>query len=121
MVQIFVYYLIQKFRQHIVPFIITIRKIFSVVISILWFNHSINHIQWLGVIVVFAAAIFDYVWERFFAEKTGHEAVSGLTRIQGDERKAIELDTEEKIETVEEAQDITLSDDRLEYRQEGVK
>jgi UDP-galactose transporter B1 len=37
--QFFVYYMIQKFRQHIVPFIITIRKIFSVVLSIVWFNH----------------------------------------------------------------------------------
>ena len=66
-VQIFVYYLIQKFRQHIVPFIITIRKIFSVVISILWFHHSISAVQWLGIVVVFMAAVFDFVWEKYFA------------------------------------------------------
>lgn len=61
-VQFFVYYLIQNFRQHIVPFVITIRKILSVVISILWFNHSIVTIQWIGVVVVLSAAIFDFVY-----------------------------------------------------------
>lgn len=61
-VQMFVYYLIQKFRQHIVPFIITIRKIFSVVISIIWFSHPINTTQIVGIFVVFVAAIFDFIY-----------------------------------------------------------
>ena len=69
-VQMFVYYLIQKFRQHIVPFIITIRKIFSVVLSILWFSHPLNVTQVLGIIVVFAAAIFDFVYEKYYAVKS---------------------------------------------------
>ena len=73
--QLFVYYLIQKFRQHIVPFVITIRKILSVVISILWFNHSIGGAQWLGIVIVFVAAIFDFVYEKYFAEtQTQHVA-----------------------------------------------
>ena len=68
-VQMFVYYLIQKFRQHIVPFIITVRKIFSVVLSILWFEHPLNITQVLGIIVVFAAAIVDFVYEKYYAPK----------------------------------------------------
>lgn len=69
--QLFVYYLIQKFRQHIVPFIVTTRKIFSVVISILWFNHKIGPMQWMGIGTVFLAAIFDFMWEKYCT--THHE------------------------------------------------
>lgn len=65
----FVYYLIQKFKQHIAPFVITIRKIFSVVISIFWFNHAINAAQWVGVIVVFSAAVFDFISEKYCKAK----------------------------------------------------
>lgn len=65
--QLFVYYLIQKFRQHIVPFVITIRKILSVVISILWFHHSIGPVQWVGIVIVFMAAVFDFVYEKYCA------------------------------------------------------
>lgn len=64
-VQMFVYYIIQKFKQHVAPFVITIRKIFSVVISIFWFSHAIDAMQWFGVAVVFSAAIFDFISEKF--------------------------------------------------------
>ena len=63
-VQMFVYYIIQKVKHHIAPFVITIRKIFSVVISIFWFSHAIDGMQWLGVVVVFMAAVFDFVSEK---------------------------------------------------------
>jgi UDP-galactose transporter B1 len=63
-VQMFVYYLIQKFKQHVAPFAITIRRIFSVVISIFWFDHQINLWQWMGVGVVFMAAVCDFILER---------------------------------------------------------
>jgi drug/metabolite transporter (DMT)-like permease len=46
-VQMFVYYIIQKFKQHVAPFVITIRKIISVIISIFWFSHTIGIMQWL--------------------------------------------------------------------------
>lgn len=59
--QMFVYYIITKFKQHIAPFVITIRKIFSVIISIFWFSHFIDGMQWLGVAVVFGAALFDFI------------------------------------------------------------
>jgi drug/metabolite transporter (DMT)-like permease len=68
-VQMFVYYIIQKFKQHVAPFVITIRKIFSVVISIFWFSHSIDVMQWFGVGVVFSAAIFDFVSEKYCHRK----------------------------------------------------
>ena len=37
--QIFVYRIVKEFKQHIVPFVITTRKIFTVVISIVVYKH----------------------------------------------------------------------------------
>lgn len=68
-VQFFVYYLIQKFRQHIVPFVITVRKILSVILSIIWFQHSMSGMQFLGIFIVFIAAVFDFVYEKYYAPK----------------------------------------------------
>jgi drug/metabolite transporter (DMT)-like permease len=68
-VQMFVYYIIQKFKQHVAPFVITIRKILSVVISIFWFNHSIHLVQWFGIVVVFSAAAFDFISEKYSHKK----------------------------------------------------
>jgi drug/metabolite transporter (DMT)-like permease len=62
--------MIQKFRQHIVPFIITVRKILSVVLSILWFGHDINSYQILGIVVVFLAAIFDFLYGKYCDNKS---------------------------------------------------
>jgi len=36
---IFIYKMIKEFRQHIVPFVITTRKIISVGISMVYFHH----------------------------------------------------------------------------------
>lgn len=79
-VQMFVYYIIQKFKQHIAPFVITIRKIFSVIISIFWFSHSIHSMQWIGVGVVFSAALFDFISEKFFG-KPHHPAPKDIIPI----------------------------------------
>lgn len=85
-VQMFVYYLIQKFRQHIVPFVITIRKIFSVVISILWFSHPISAVQTIGIVIVFIAAIFDFVYEKYFQQKN-ENSVHGLRQLPSKDGK----------------------------------
>lgn len=37
--QIVVYWMITNFKQHVVPFIITTRKLFTVAISIVFFKH----------------------------------------------------------------------------------
>ena len=56
--QIFVYWLINSFRQHVVPFIITTRKIITVAISILYFGHNVGILQVLGILIVFFAVFF---------------------------------------------------------------
>ena len=67
--QMFVYQLIKEFRQHIVPFIITTRKILTVVISIMFYGHSTAFVQVLGIIIVFCAASYEYVSELFVSKK----------------------------------------------------
>jgi len=37
--QLFVYRMIKQFKQHFVPFVITTRKIFTVGLSIVWYQH----------------------------------------------------------------------------------
>ena len=37
--QMFVYRMIKQFKQHFVPFVITTRKIFTVALSIIFYNH----------------------------------------------------------------------------------
>jgi UDP-galactose transporter B1 len=37
--QLFVYRMIKEFKQHMVPFVITTRKIFTVGLSIVYFHH----------------------------------------------------------------------------------
>lgn len=58
--QIVVYWMISHFRQHVVPFIITTRKILTVVLSILFFKHTVTIPQILGIIVVFATVFYDF-------------------------------------------------------------
>jgi len=37
--QIIVYRLIKEFKQHIVPFVVTTRKVITVVFSLVYFHH----------------------------------------------------------------------------------
>jgi UDP-galactose transporter B1 len=59
--QIFIYRLVKQFKQHIVPFIITTRKIFTVVLSIMYFGHKYNYWQVLGIFLVFSASLFEFL------------------------------------------------------------
>jgi drug/metabolite transporter (DMT)-like permease len=61
--QVFVYRLIKQFKQHIVPFVITTRKIFTVVISIIFFKHPTTFLQVLAVVIVFGSATYEYLSE----------------------------------------------------------
>lgn len=56
--QFFVYRMIKQFKQHIVPFVITTRKIVTIFISILYYSHKTNIIQLSGVFIVLFAVIY---------------------------------------------------------------
>ena len=59
--QVFIYRLVRQFKQHIVPFIITTRKIFTVALSITYYQHKYSIEQVVGVIIVFSAAVYEFV------------------------------------------------------------
>lgn len=56
--QIFVYRLMKEFKQHIAPFIITTRKIFTVVLSIIYYQHKFNYQQGIGFAIVFGTSMY---------------------------------------------------------------
>lgn len=58
--QIVVYWMINHFRQHVVPFIITTRKILTVVLSIIFFKHTVTVWQMLGIVIVLATVFYDF-------------------------------------------------------------
>lgn len=53
----FVYKIITLFRQHVYPLVSTVRKCITVTISILYFGHHINFVQFLGIILVFGGVL----------------------------------------------------------------
>jgi UDP-galactose transporter B1 len=59
--QIFIYRMVKQFKQHIVPFIITTRKIFTVALSIIVYGHRFNIEQMVGVALVFGASFWEFV------------------------------------------------------------
>jgi hypothetical protein len=60
---IFIYNMIKDFKQHIVPFVITTRKIISVGISMLYFRHASSILQVLGILLVFGSTLFEFLTE----------------------------------------------------------
>ena len=56
--QVFIYRIVKQFKQHIVPFIITTRKIFTVALSIIYYQHKWNFEQAIGVAIVFGASLY---------------------------------------------------------------
>lgn len=59
--QLFIYRLVKIFKQHIVPFIITTRKIFTVALSIIYFEHKIAFVQLIGLFIVFGVSIYEFI------------------------------------------------------------
>jgi len=61
--QIFIYRMIKEFKQHIVPFVITTRKIVSVGISMIYFRHPTNVMQIIGILIVFTTTLYEFLNE----------------------------------------------------------
>jgi uncharacterized membrane protein len=56
--QFVVYTLIKLFKQHIVPFIITLRKILTIALSIIYYSHKTSLIQLFGMLLVFFGVVY---------------------------------------------------------------
>lgn len=61
--QIFVYRMIKQFKQHIVPFVVTTRKIITVGFSLLYFHHQSSIGQVIGIILVFIITSYEFLSE----------------------------------------------------------
>lgn len=59
--QIFVYRMIKQFKQHIVPFVVTTRKIITVGFSLLYFHHQSSLGQVVGIILVFCITTYEFL------------------------------------------------------------
>lgn len=57
--QVSIYYVIANFKQHIFPLISTTRKVFTVLLSIFIYNHSINIMQALSIVLVFLGLTYE--------------------------------------------------------------
>ena len=53
--------MIKQFKQHIVPFVITTRKIFTVVISIIFYGHETSNLQYLAIVLILVTASYEYL------------------------------------------------------------
>ncbi len=58
--QMCVYWMIKQFKQHIVPFIITTRKISTSLLSLIIYNHKTNIQQILCIIWIFGIVIYEF-------------------------------------------------------------
>lgn len=59
--QIFIYRMIKEFKQHIVPFVVTTRKIITVGLSLIYFHHETSVGQVSAIIIVFVATLYEFL------------------------------------------------------------
>lgn len=57
--QLAVYKMIKLFKQHILPFVVATRKCFTVIVNILYFGHTVNFKQLIGMLLVFTAIMLE--------------------------------------------------------------
>lgn len=51
--QVTIYYVIARFKQHVFPLISTTRKVFTILLSIIIYGHSVTIIQQLSILLLF--------------------------------------------------------------------
>lgn len=61
--QLSIYYIVKHFEPYVTAIITTIRKVLTVLLSVVFFRHDLNAMQWLGIGVVFLGVAFETVDE----------------------------------------------------------
>lgn len=56
--QISIYYVVANYKQHIFPIISTTRKIFTFLLSVFVYSHTVNEYQWIAILIVFGGVIY---------------------------------------------------------------
>lgn len=73
--QIFVFYTLQHFGSLLLTTLTVTRKLFTIMISLLWFDHNLASIQYLCVLLVFIALVLEAIIGRSSKHKShGHTA-----------------------------------------------
>lgn len=67
--QMVIFWMIKLFRQHIVPFVVTTRKIVTTLLSILFFKHSVTYVQFIGISLTLGIVVYDFYKEINHQEK----------------------------------------------------
>jgi hypothetical protein len=75
--QLFVYWLIKEFKQHIVPFIITTRKITTSGLSLVVYSHETSWGQTVAIGIIFAIVVNEFVNE-IRVKEAGYKQVNGI-------------------------------------------
>lgn len=83
--QIIIYRFIKEFKQHIVPFVVTIRKIFTVLINVMAFGHKTHILQFLGMIVVVVAVTYEFYNELHQSKKKYSRISQDMAEIEEEE------------------------------------
>lgn len=84
--QLVIYRLIKLFKQHIAPFVIATRKCFTVIVNILYFGHTINQKQTVGMILVFAAIMIE-VLENYKEKQSVEPVAVQVSTVDEDEHQ----------------------------------
>jgi UDP-galactose transporter B1 len=68
--QLFIFYTLERFGSLILVTVNVTRKMFSMLLSIFWFNHSMSTGQWLAVLTVFGGIGLDALISARINQKT---------------------------------------------------
>lgn len=60
--QIFIYITIDRFDCFYLSIVNTSRKFFSILFSIIWFNHTLTTVHWIGITIVLGAITVDVIF-----------------------------------------------------------
>lgn len=61
--QLFIFHTLEHFGSLVLVTITVTRKLFTILLSLFWFNHTVNARQWLSVSLVFAALVMEASWK----------------------------------------------------------
>ena len=62
--QVFIFLTLSVHGSLILVTITVTRKLFTMLLSVLWFNHRLNNVQWVGVCMVFGGIGLEAYWAR---------------------------------------------------------
>lgn len=90
--QIFIFHTLQVYSSLLLVTVTVTRKMMSMILSVVWFGHSIKGMQWLGVGLVFGGIGFEAIMNRREKSKKGDLAKQrSATEAAKEKLKAKEL------------------------------